>query len=86
MGDPQFNQIIADMYTSENIELILKGEDTYGGMYLFQMTYSEAKQALEDWQLMFVTELESMGFSNVNLPVSYNQLMMEFTLIRQIIR
>jgi len=79
MDNPAFNQIIADMYTSENIELILKGENTYNGTNLYEMTYWQVREALEDWQDMFAAELTAMGFSDIKLPVSYNQSIMEFT-------
>jgi peroxiredoxin len=78
MDDPRFNKILGDMYTSENIELILKGEDTYQGRRLDLMTYAEVKQALQAWQNMFVSGLEQVGYSNVELPVAYNQLLQRF--------
>ncbi|MHC4174195.1 MAG: hypothetical protein ACYS9C_09280 [Planctomycetota bacterium] len=79
MNSPEFNQIIADMYTSKNVELVLKGEDEYQGQKLDQMSFSEAQQALEAWQNKFITELEGLGYSDIDVPVSYNQLMMSFT-------
>jgi len=78
MGDPRFNQILADMYTSENIELILKGEDTYLGRRLDLMTQAEVTLTLNAWQNMFVSELEKLGYSDVMPPVAYNQLLQRF--------
>ena len=79
MNSPEFNQIIADMYTSKNVELVLKGEDEYQGQKLDQMSFSEVRQALEAWQNEFITELERLGHSDIEVPVSYNQQAMRFT-------
>jgi len=79
MNSPEFNKIIADMYASKNIQLILKGEGQYQGRDLDQMSLSEARQALEAWRNKFITELEAMGYSDIAVPVSYNQQMMRFT-------
>ncbi len=78
MNDRQFNQIVADMYTSENVELILKGQDTYQERRIDLMTYTEVKQALQEWQNKFIFELEQLGYSNIELPVAYNQLLQRF--------
>jgi len=79
MGDEQFNRIIADMYASNNIELVLKGEDEYQGRPLDQMSSAEVRRALEDWKGTFTSHLEDLGRSNVQPPVTYNQLMMRLT-------
>jgi hypothetical protein len=79
MGDEQFDRIIADMYASKNIELVLKGEDEYQGKPLDQMSSAEARRALEDWKGTFTTHLQDLGYSDVQPPVTYNQLMMRLT-------
>jgi len=79
MNSAGFNQIIADMYTSENIELVLKGEDRYAGQRLDLMTYSQVKAALQAWQNKFVYQLEQLGYRDIKLPVTYNQLLQRFT-------
>ncbi|MHA2403749.1 MAG: hypothetical protein ACXADH_12210, partial [Candidatus Kariarchaeaceae archaeon] len=42
------------------------------------MTYSEVKDALMTWQNKFINELELLGYSDVLLPVTYNQLLQRF--------
>lgn len=79
MNSVSFNQIIADMYTSKNMELVLKGEDQYQGRRLDYMTYSEVKQALQAWQGKFVYGLEQLEYSDIEIPVTYNQLLQRFT-------
>jgi len=79
MNDEEFNRIIADMYASENIELVLKGEDKYQGKRLDQMSSVEVRQALEAWHDKFVSELQNLGYSDIQPPVTYNQLMMRLT-------
>lgn len=87
MDDPTFNKILGDMHTSENIELILKGEDTYKGRRLDLMTHAEVKLALQAWQNKFVSELEQLGYSDIDPPVAYNQLLQRFnTTIRDAAR
>lgn len=77
MNNNQFNQIIADMYNSKNIELLLKGEST--GTPLDQMNYFEVKATIESQQNKFINELEKLGYSNVQPIISYNQLYGKFT-------
>jgi len=79
MNDEQFNRIIADMYDSKNIELVLKGEDQYQGKQLDQMSLAEVGQAMNNWKDKFVFELQNLGYSDVKPPVTYNQLMMRLT-------
>lgn len=76
MNDEQFNRIIADMYDSKNIELVLKGEDQYQGKRLDQMSLAEVGQAMNNWKDKFVFELQNLGYSDIKPPVTYNQLMM----------
>jgi peroxiredoxin len=78
MTNMQFNSIIGDMYDSNNIELLLKGEDEFEGTRLDYMTYSEVTDALMTWQAKFIYELEQIGYSDVNSPVTYNQLQQRF--------
>lgn len=78
MNDARFDQILAEMHTNPNLELILKGEDTYRGKRIDLMTYAEAKQALQAWQNMFVSGLERVGYSDVQPLVAYNQLLQRF--------
>ena len=79
MGDEEFNKIIADMHASENIELVLKGEDEYKGKPLDQMSSEEARQAMEDWKGTFVSQLNGAGRPDARPPVTYNQMMMKLT-------
>lgn len=79
MDDEDFNEIIAEMYASENIELVLKGEAEYQGKRLDQMSSEEVGQALKVWQEKFVAELQNLGRSDVQPPVTYNQVMMGLT-------
>ncbi|MHC4133093.1 MAG: LamG-like jellyroll fold domain-containing protein, partial [Planctomycetota bacterium] len=78
MNNSQFNTIIGNMYDSNNIELILKGEDEFEGTRLDYLTYSEVKEALTAWQNKFIYELEQLGYTDVQLPVTYNQLKQRF--------
>lgn len=79
MNDERFNKIIADMHASENVELVLKGEDKYQGKRLDQMSSEEVRQALEAGQDKFVSELQNLGHSDIQLPVTYNLMMMRQT-------
>ncbi len=79
MNNEEFNRIIAEMYASENIELVLKGEDEYQGKRLDQMSSVEVRQALEAWQDKFISELQNLGCSDIQLPATYNQLGMRLT-------
>jgi hypothetical protein len=79
MNDEQFNRIIAEMYTSRNVELVLKGEDEFQGQRLDQMAPAEVRKTLMAWRDKFVSEMEQLGYSNVKVPVGYNQLMMRLT-------
>ncbi len=79
MNDVRFNQIIADMYDSEYIELIIKGESVANGTALQDISYSDIRTLIEKWQNKFVSELENLGYRNVQVPVTYNQQLGEFT-------
>jgi hypothetical protein len=79
MNDEGFNKIIAEMYASENVEVVLKGEDQYQGKKLDQMSSEQVLQVLKAWQNKFVSELQNLGRSDVQPPVTYNQLMMGLT-------
>lgn len=77
--DAQFNQIIADMYLSDNIELVLKGEgqEERG---LDKMSYDEVKALLESDVNNFKSKMQAiLGTPNIKQPVSYNQLYGNFT-------
>jgi hypothetical protein len=43
------------------------------------MSAAEVRQALEDWKSKFTTQLQGLGYSDVQPPVTYNQLMMRLT-------
>ena len=79
MDNNEFNQIIGNMYSSKNVELILKGESSSNGTPLDMMSYSQVKSVIQEWQNKYITELEKIGYSNVTSPVSYNQLLGRFT-------
>jgi hypothetical protein len=77
--DDQFNQILADMYLSDNIELVLKGEGQ-GGRELDKMSYDEVKALLQSDINHFKNKMQAiLGIPNIKLPVSYNQLYGNFT-------
>jgi hypothetical protein len=78
MGNDSFDQIVADMHFSENIDLILKGEDQFEGVPIDVMDYNDIVDVLEYWQDVIIYELEDLGYSNVELPTTYNQLMQDF--------
>jgi cysteine-rich repeat protein len=79
MNDQEYNQILADMYSSPTIELITKGESEIAGKPLDKMSYAEVKALIESWQNRFVHELEQLGYSDVEVPIAYNQQLGRFT-------
>lgn len=78
MNNDRFNKIVGDMHISKNVELIIKGEAEYDGRKIDDMSNAEVKQALEACRSRFVTELGKLGYSGIDAPVAYNQLMMGF--------
>jgi hypothetical protein len=67
------------MYKSENIELILKGENE-GGKDLDKMSYDEVKTLLESDNKRYINKMQEMlGTDNIKPIVSYNQLYGQFT-------
>ncbi|MEA3229699.1 MAG: myxococcus cysteine-rich repeat containing protein [archaeon] len=79
MNDYQFNRIVGDMYASENIEIITKGESEYNGIPIDRMSYSEVKSNIRWVQNKFIAEMENQGYYNVKAPVTYNQNQAKFT-------
>lgn len=79
MNNLQFNQIIGNMYSTQQIELITKPESTYNGELLDNMSYDEVKAVVNDLQNKFVSELQNLGYTDVRKPVTYNQQEGRFT-------
>ena len=79
MNDNQFNKIIAELYSSNYIELILKGEAEVNGIPIDTMNYSEMRNIVHEWRSKFVKKMKEMGYSNIKVPISYNQRLAEFT-------
>ncbi|MCX6819605.1 MAG: polysaccharide deacetylase family protein, partial [Candidatus Aenigmarchaeota archaeon] len=79
MNNNQFNQIIADMYYSKNIELLTKADDSYNGTSLDLMSYYQVRSYIQSLQDNFIKEMQNMNYTNVTAPVSYNQKLGMFT-------
>ncbi|MCX6819610.1 MAG: polysaccharide deacetylase family protein, partial [Candidatus Aenigmarchaeota archaeon] len=79
MNNAQFNQIIGNMYASENIELITKSESEYNGTRIDLMSYSQVKETVAGLQNKFIAEMEKLGYTNVKAPVAWNQNQGRFT-------
>ena len=79
MNDDQFNQAIADMYDSRNVELVIKGEEIYDGKRPDLMSYYDIRALIQGLQDKFVTNMKALGYDNVKAPVAFNLNQARFT-------
>ncbi|MDP3026579.1 MAG: MopE-related protein [Nanoarchaeota archaeon] len=79
MNNPDFNQVIGNIYTTPETELILKTEPEFDGTLLDLMTYDEVKTVIGNLQNKFVNGLENLGYTDVQNQVTYNQNQARFT-------
>ena len=79
MDNTPFDQIIANMYTSKNVELVTKGQESYDGNRPDLMSYYDVKGLIQGLQDTFVTNMEALGYDNVKAPVAFNLNQARFT-------
>ncbi len=79
MNNEDFNKIIGRMYSSKNIELVLKTEGEINGTNIDTWNYDRIRLLIDSLDNKYVSELENLGYTNVKKPVSYNQQFGRFT-------
>ena len=77
--DGYFLDIISDMYVSNDVELIIKGEPEVDGTRIDQLPKQEVIDYFTHIQNNFIQKLETRGHSNVQVPTTYNQQQGRFT-------
>ena len=75
----EFLDAITDMYDSQYVELIIKGEPEVNGTPIEDLPYTEVRNYLQSIQDDYVQKLESRGYTNVQIPLAYNQQQGQFT-------